>query len=237
MASLTATTSPAGAQTPPWTTSYVGQDTVLGNTPAVVVVGDSLIWGLGTLTMANAMKNQTGRGTLVEATVGASWVNYGWPGQQDGPHGTNSLVWNLADIVNSRLTVVALATNDARIMTQSPGSYSAQTQYSIMHGAVDQIRNHSRCVLLVNVKPQTTYGPNGNITMSSAKATAVNSNMLWLATTYSRGGVYIADWASHASMSWFKPNDVHLTGAGSIYYRGFITAMAQHYIQHPNSQC
>ncbi len=37
-------------------------------------------------------------------------MNYGWAGQEGG----NSLLWDLAAFLQSRLTVAALATNDAR---------------------------------------------------------------------------------------------------------------------------
>lgn len=213
-------TTPAGAQTAPWQTFPAEFGSAAGSEPGVVIVGDSLIAGIGSQQLANHMRTVTGRGQIVSAAGGAQWVTYGWPGQQAG----NSLIWDYAKFVQARLTIAALATNDARIITQHPAAYDQIKQYNIMAHAVAETRKHSSCVILVNLRVRTVSG------MSSAAATTVNNNMLWLASGgYAGGRVFVADWNAHSANhpEWFLPNDVHMTPAGKLHYAAFISSQAQ----------
>jgi len=218
---------PAGAQTAPWGTGGAEVGSNSGPAPAVVLVGDSLIahdLGIGSQNESNALRWWLGRGTYVSANNGASWVTYGWPGQQNG----NSLVWDLAHFFGARLTIGALATNDARIMTSDPATYTQQAQYNIMANAVGQTRQYSACVMLVNVARR-----NGIWGVSYASAQTVDNNMVWLAAVQSGGGVYVADWDAYSAphqAAWFLPGDVHMTAAGIAAYRDFITAQASNLI-------
>lgn len=218
---------PAGsAQTPPWETMGAGGATSTGGAAnGVVLVGDSLIaWPSGPGTVANAIRTASGYATYANAAPGAQWVTYGWPGQQNG----NALIWDYAAFFNARLTIGALATNDARIMTSHPGSYSQGQQYAIMSNAVDLTRDRSECVMLVNVRRR-----NGVPAMSYANAQKVNDNMAWLAASFPGGGVHLANWDAHAAghdTDWFNPGDVHLSAAGTSAYNAFIASEADRLI-------
>jgi hypothetical protein len=214
--------SPAGAaQTDPWKTFPGTGANAPGPNPYVVMVGDSLTVDANYSVQgaANYFRAETGRASYVSGTPGASWVTYGWPGQQNN----NPLVYDLADFLNARITIGALATNDARLMTQHPGSYSQQQQYNMMQSAVAKTRLHSSCVMLVNVRARSVSG------MSAANASKVNDNMAWLAATHPGGRVFVADWNAYSSSQpgWFKTNDVHLTATGTLKYFEFISNQAE----------
>lgn len=193
-----------------------------------MLVGDSLTVdaNYSVQGVANYFRSETGRASYVSAVPGGQWVTYGWPGQQNG----NSLVWDYADFLNARLTIGALATNDARIMTQSPSSYTQQQQYDVMANAVGTTRQHSSCVMLVNVRARSVTG------MSAANATKVNNNMTWLSATYAGGRVYVADWNSYSTghNDWFITNDVHMTPTGQLKYFEFISDQAEALIANHN---
>lgn len=214
---------PAGAaQTDPWKTFPATTANAPGANPYLMMVGDSLTidGSYSVQAPANYFRGETGRSSFVSSAAGASWVTYGWPGQQAQG---GSLIWDYAALLKPRITIGALATNDARIMTQHPTKYSQQQQYDTMANAVAQTRKHSSCVMLVNVRARSVTG------MSAANATKVNNNMAWLAATYAGGRVFVADWNAYSSSqpSWFKANDVHLTLAGTLKYYEFISDQAE----------
>src|SRR5262245_56558559 len=102
------------AQTDPWKTFPSEDHWVPGAAPPILLIGDSLIFGIGTPghsgePLAQHLKNVTGRGTYVSSAGGASWVTYVWPGQQ----ASNALIGDYARFLGARLTVVALGSNDA----------------------------------------------------------------------------------------------------------------------------
>lgn len=211
---------PAGAQTHPFISYPAAQAVANGSAPAMVLVGDSNIVIQNVADVAGFVKAVSGgRTSVVNAAVGASWVTYTWPGQQNN----NPYVWHLSAYTSARMTIGALGTNDAIIMTNHP-SYTAQTQYTIMDLAVTETRKYSRCVLLVNVKAR-------NVTaMTAAAAQAVNTNMANLAANFPGGRVFVADWNAVAQNSWFINNDVHMTAAGYLHYSAFIGSRIQHHI-------
>lgn len=213
---------PAGAQSPPWATYPAGQATASGSATQMVLVGDSNIVIQGISDVAGFVKAVSGgRTSTVNAAVGASWVTYAWPGEQNN----NPYLWHLSAYTGARMTIAALGTNDARVLTQYPSSvYNAGAQYTIMNMAVTETRKYSRCVLLVNVKAR-------NVTaMTAASAQVVNTNMANLAASFPGGRVFVADWNAHAQNSWFIPNDVHMTAAGYLHYSAFIGSRIQHHI-------
>lgn len=221
-----ATGTPAGAaQTSPWQTyPATGAVSSGGAANGVVLVGDSLIvFPTGPGTIANKIRTVTGYATYANAAAGAQWVTYGWPGEQNG----NALMWDYADLFDVRLTIAALATNDALIISHHPTSYSQGIQYSIMENAVTLTRQHSDCVLLVNMRKRT--GVPG-LTYTSTQQ--VNDNMAWLAASFPGGGVHLADWHTHSLShgDWFISGDVHLTPAGTTAYNAFIAAEADRLI-------
>ncbi len=219
----TLTPSPAGAQTAPFETwPWASTGFSNGGSPGIVLVGDSLIDYAGTQGVATHIRTVTGRATYINATSGASWVNYGWPGQQaNGGY----LMPDLADLFNPRLTIGALATNDAILLTNHSDVYNQQAQYNIMANTVQTTRQHSHCVMLVNVRRRNVTG-----TMTAAAALQVNNNMFLLAALSTR--VYVADWDTFAAgqSGIFLPNNVHMTEAGELIYAAFISGQAQNLI-------
>lgn len=214
---------PGAAQTAPYTTWPAENAVSHGFTPTTVIVGDSLLTRMngggqnGVTRVASHLKDSTWRTTYASAASGASWMNYAWPGQENN----NALVWALANFLDARLTIAALATNDAVLITNHSNVYNAGTQYAVMAGAADQVLAHSECFLLVNVSARATW------TMSLAAAQAVNANMHLLDTR--EPDVFVADWNAHSAghPEWFIPGDVHMTPAGELYYLAFIRDQAK----------
>jgi hypothetical protein len=206
--------SPATAQTAPWGTfPAVGAVSSNGATPMVVLVGDSLIVGPGVQPVADHFRAATGRTSYVSAAGGASFVTYAWPGQQAG----NALVFDYANFFRPGVTVMALGTNDVRVMTQAPAHYNASSQKAVMAHAVQQSKLYSTCILLVNVRSRSDV-PQGQF--SNTHVASVNSNMSQVAASYADGRVRVANWNSYSAgqSSWFLPADVHHTAAGQLYY-------------------
>lgn len=213
-------TTPAGAQTAPFTTgtgnNHLDPD---GTANGIVVVGDDMLVNGGVTYDADVIGDVTGSSVWISAANSASWVNYFSANQQNG----YSTMPAYADFFDARITVGALAKNDARIMTQSPASYDMNSQYFVMYGAVAATRAHSPCVLLVNV-PERSGIPG----LSVANAQAVNANMAWLATTYSGGGVHLGDWKTYSAgqSAWFVAGSAQLTATGAQAYALFIAIEA-----------
>ncbi len=222
--------SPAGAQTFPYQTwPWSSTGFTPGTSPGILLVGDSLIDYVGSggsQPVSDHIKTVTGRSTFVNATPGASWMNYGWPGEQ--ANGA-ALMQDFADLLNPRLSIGALATNDAILLTNHPTIYTPQIQYNIMANTVNVTRQHSYCVMLVNVRRRNVTG-----TMTAAAALQVNNNMNQLAAASSR--VFVANWDAFAAgqSGIFLPNNVHMTEAGELVYAAFISGQAQNLINNHN---
>lgn len=224
-AAVLATASPAGAaQSGPWVTYPATSAQAEGEDTHVLVVGDSLLVGdLYSVTgLADYVTSETRRSTYVTATPGGQWVTYGYPGQQNGA----GLLWDYASFLEPRLTVVALGTNDARIMTAVPDLYGPAEHLELMRTSVARTLEHTRCVLLVKVREREVTGPFG---MGLADAAAVNANIDVLASSDEQHRTFVADWNTHAALrdDWFRPNDVHLTWAGQLGYASFIADQAE----------
>lgn len=233
VALLVVVSPPTGAQTRPWTTYPATAGEAQGSDPHLLVVGDSLTVAelYSVQGLAEYLTDETGRSTYVTATPGGQWVTYGFRGEQNGA----GLVWEHAALLQPRLVVIALGTNDARIMTASPELYQPWQHYELVRHTVEQTLLHTRCVLLVNVREREVPGPGG---MALADAAAVNDNLGWYAAASAAPGedrrVFVADWNSHALLqrSWFEPGDVHLTWAGQVSYASFIADQAEIMIRH-----
>jgi hypothetical protein len=215
---------PSAAQSGPWVTYPATSAQAQGADPYLLFVGDSLTVGdlYSVQGLAEYLTAETQRSTYVTATPGGQWITYGYRGQQNG----SGLLWEYTDFLDPRLTVVALGTNDARIMTAVPERYAQHQHYEVMRNALRRAREHTRCVLLVNVREREVTGPGG---MALADAVAVNDNIAWFAATDEERRTFVADWDSHAALQtdWFQPNDVHLTWAGQVSYASFIADQAE----------
>lgn len=192
--------------------------------PGTVLVGDSLIWGIPAQAMADHVASVTGRGAVVAASAGASTKNFVTLGWLDNPPwgGPNlTTVGNYNAFFKPSITVIALGSNDARIMTSSPGSYGAWSHAAVLADAINQAKTQSTCVFLVNVADHWDAA-------SSANVAAVNRNIDG-ATAYAWANkVFKIDWAAYSAgqESWFAaPGDIHHSPAGKLYYADLIARM------------
>lgn len=110
--------------------------------------------------------------------------------------------------------VLALGTNDARLMVKDP-LYTEADYVGSLNTAIDSSLTDARCVILVNTSTRAGQA-------HLAKRNAVNSQMRGIDT---RGGrVRLADWDAHSSAQsgWFSSDSIHHTAAGSAAFRAFI---------------
>lgn len=202
-------------QEPPWSAGPPSGATVEGDDPAdVLVVGDSLVLYSEVDRMAEVVSGITDHDATAVGVAGATWVTYGRPGFQTG----NRLAWEYAEEQEAVLTVVALGTNDARLLTQFADQYSAEDQALAMAETVDRVLEVSECVVLV-----TVAGRDDIEGMPREATDAVNANVAAEADA-SGGSVRVADWATASAdhPEWFTPGDVHFEAAGYEAYRAFI---------------
>lgn len=213
---------PAGAQTAPFLTD-VGVD-ILDNDEdsgrGIVVVGDDMLVNGGVTSDADLIGDVNSLPVWISAANRASWVNYYHSGQQHG-YATMS---SYAALFQPRITVGALAMNDARIRTQSPSSYSDLQQYLTTYAAVSDTRVHSDCVLLVNMPVRS-----GVAGVSVARAQEVNANLADIAATHPSGDVFLADWKTYSAgqSTWFVAGSAQLTASGATSYALFVAGQVQ----------
>jgi len=192
-----------------------------GNHQVTVLVGDSLIWAIPAQPLADHLSNSNGRSTWVAASAGASTKNFVTLGWLDDPiWGGPDLttIYNYNVFFGGEITVVALGSNDARIMTSSPSTYGAREHAAALGEAIVQAKSRSTCVFLVNVANHWDLA-------SSASVAAVNNNID--RATRGTGGrkVYKIDWAAHSAghESWFAgPRDIHHSAEGKLHYAELI---------------
>lgn len=191
--------------------------------PTTLLVGDSLVLNLDAQAMADHMSKVTGRSTVVAASAGASTKNFvtdGW--LHDPVWGGPALttIGNYSAYLKAGITIIALGSNDARIMTHHRVAYAPLAYVAALIEAIDQAKTHSTCVFLVNVADHwgaVATSPNiGFVNQSIDGATAYS----WA------NKVFKIDWASYSAGqdSWFAaPDDIHHSPAGELYYADFIT--------------
>lgn len=187
-----------------------------GSAPGVFVVGDSLLHNQ-VQDMANAIRFWRGTDSVVAAAGGASFAHFNKPSLIN-PAGLSTIEQYVNFFGNVRVTVLALGSNDARIMTAEAGNqygYSFQEFGQQLSEAISDARTHSRCVVLVGIAPWSLASPQ--------IVNDVNALMAWAGSSDWR--IEFADWRSHSSghPEWFvAPGDVHHTPAGAVAYRDFI---------------
>lgn len=217
---LIAGTNPAGAVAPaPFGIVFNATGTSNGNSTWTLMIGDSLVNGVGAPAFAGHLRTVTGRSTYVAASSGSSlpnWIGAGW---LDNPvwGGPNlASLSNYVTVIQPRITVVALGSNDARIMTQSPGSYTSGDHFWKVLDIVNRAKASSRCVLLTTVANHWSAA-------STASVNAVNANIAW--ADANMPGVYVADWHSYSAghSDWFAaPGDIHHSNIGKLKYAEYI---------------
>lgn len=219
-AGLLGTTQSAGAAAPsPFGILANSTGTAYGNGTWTLLVGDSLTYNVGSQAFADYFKSSNGRSTFVAASAGSSlpnWVNQGW---LDNPAWGGPNLASLANYVaflKPRITILALGSNDARIMTSNPGQYTSTDHFWKLLDAINKAKAQSRCVVL------TTVPNRWNLT-STASVNAVNANINWADNNVA--GVYVADWAGYSAghPDWFAaPGDIHHSAAGKLYYANYL---------------
>jgi hypothetical protein len=201
---------------------------VSGANPPVLVLGDSLIHlsgpnnADGVQTYADYVRLYSGRSSTVAAATGASWSHF----TKSSLIGTAGLstAYDYINFLKPRLTVIALGTNDARILqgdVGKSGGYTYDDFIGSVNSIVSAVRATSKCVLLVNVteRPQTGAG-------FVAQAKLVNLELL--VKTFDNPYVRVADWNEYSkgSDTWFKTDagsaGYHHTDSGKAAYRQFI---------------
>lgn len=187
-----------------------------GAAPATVVVGDSLLFGMSQ-GLADLLTGSSGRLSLVAASGGASvpnFVNRGW---LDAPLWGGPKLATIEEynrFLGARITVIALGTNDVRIMAGVPDQYDRGDHAAALATAIRQARTSSTCVFLVN--PADHSGPS-----LSDEVAAVDQNIRAAAV----GQVFRVDWKGHSAghEDWFAgPGDPHHSAAGRLKYADLI---------------
>jgi len=189
-----------------------------GGSPGIVVVGDSLVFGVDVQTLANAIRFFRGTDSFVAAAGGASMAHFNKP-TLIGAAGLSTIQQYEDFFGTVRITVVALGSNDARIITgergQSDGytldEFAQQAELAVSSGL-----SHSQCVVLVNVANHWDIAAPDIVDQ-------INATLAELGTGDSR--VRTADWNAFSAPhpEWFaSPTDIHHSDAGKIAYRDFI---------------
>ena len=187
-----------------------------GAAPATVFVGDSLIFGMSQ-GLADLLTSSSGRLTWVAASGGASvpnFVNHGW--LDNPPWGGPNLatIEDYNRFLGARITVIALGTNDVRIMADVPAQYGRGQHAAALATAIRQARTSSTCVFLVN--PADHSGPS-----RSDEVAAVDQNIAAAAV----GRVFRIDWKGYAAghEDWFvTAGDPHHSQVGRLMYADLI---------------
>jgi len=171
----------AWALNPNWSGPMQKSDS--GQLPSILLVGDSLVqWGNPQL-HANALRDATGRVGLAVGSVGASyshWIRESLIGGV-GLSPIGSYVTFLAP----QITVLALGTNDARLLAEDP-KYTAADVADSITWAVASARTKSKCVILVN---SHTRSPKFSSNIRTVNSTANN-----VAAKWTDGSVTVANW-------------------------------------------
>jgi hypothetical protein len=198
-----------------------------GSTPGVVVLGDSLVWGADVQTLADMIRFWRGTSAVVAAAGGASWAHFN-KATLIGPSGLGT-IQNYADFFHPRILVIALGSNDARIITgevNDPYGYRVnEYKDQAFWGTVGAL-NSSQCVVLINVADHWSAAA------SSQVIAEVNTGLANLDAASDR--ILTFDWNAFSAPhpEWFaSPTDIHHTPDGQAAYRNFIndaiaTAMA-----------
>jgi lysophospholipase L1-like esterase len=183
---------------------------------ATVVIGDDLVFGMAQ-PLANLLTGTTSRVTWVAASAGASVPNFVNGGWLDNPSWGGP---NLATIeeynrfLGAKITVIALGTNDVRLMADAPSQYTRSQHAAALATAIQQAKTSSTCVFLVN--PADHAGPS-----RSDEVAAVDQNI----TAATGGKVFRIDWKGYSAghEDWFAgTNDPHHSQAGRLLYADLI---------------
>lgn len=189
-----------------------------GSSPGVLVVGDSLVFGVEVQTLANQLRLFGGTDSVVAAAGGASTAHFNKE-SLIGASGLSTIQQYANFFGDLRVTVVALGSNDARIITGELGTmdgYTIEEYRGQAELAVSSALSHSRCVVLVNVANHWELA-------APAVVDDINAILGELGTGDPR--VQLADWNAHSAPhpEWFAaPNDIHHSAQGKLAYLAFL---------------
>ena len=200
-----------------------------GSMPRVLVVGDGLVSGIaekqggdGPKELADNIRFWLGRSVLVGATKGASLAHYESKTLMLGKDSEQSLLESGLAWVTPEITVFAVGSDDARILSTDGARGGARYTVGDYRGALNRAialsLNYSPCVVLVNVADHwasTVLGPD---------LAAINGVMADAAAA-EPSRVRLADWATHSAgqTTWFNaPAEIDHSLAGRVAYRNFI---------------
>jgi hypothetical protein len=198
-----------------------------GATPGVVVIGDSLVLLAGNQELADMIRFWRGLSSVVVSAGGASWAHFN-KATLIGPSGLGT-IQNYADFFHPRIMVIALGSNDARLIggeVNDPFGYRVNEYKDQAFSGTVAALSGSQCVVLINV------ADHWSAVTTSAIIAEVNVGLDNLDAASDR--IFTFDWDAFSAPhpEWFEhPADIHHTDAGKTAYRNFIndaiaTAMA-----------
>lgn len=189
-----------------------------GSTPGVLVLGDSLVYNADVHTLANMIRFWRGTSAVVAAAGGASFAHFN-KATLIGPSGL-ATIQNYQDFFQPlRITVLALGSNDARLITgeqSDPYGYRLAEYRDQAFIAAGSALSRSNCLVLINVANHWSLA-------APRIVNEINAGLAALDGANSR--IRTADWNSFSAghPEWFAhPDDIHHTEAGEAAYRDFI---------------
>tara|TARA_R110002049_G_scaffold44030_11_gene129146 strand:+ start:196 stop:1275 length:1080 start_codon:yes stop_codon:yes gene_type:complete len=224
---------PAESAPAPFQVTYnnsQGASSILGSSAEMVLVtGDSLtaIWsGVGAKTMAESIRDATWLNVWVASSGGSSIPNWLFEGWLWGvPGGDINSLQALVGFLQPAITVIALGSNDARIiaagMTTENG-YTAAVHRADLMTAVEVAQSTSQCVLITNVTD------NWDVPNFEAAVAAVNANIESVIAEKDRPGskrVILLDWVGRQQghPEYYAEDGLHHSEAGKEAYKTAIT--------------
>ncbi|HEX2737310.1 MAG TPA: hypothetical protein VHP57_04160 [Acidimicrobiia bacterium] len=218
------------APTGNWTLFGGGQaSNTSGANPPVLVVGDSLVFwsgpnnASGVQAYADNIRLYTGRSATVGAAAAASYTHFTHSALLAGT--PVSTIQDYVSFLSPRLTVLALGTNDARLLagdTTNAFGYTQSDFQASANTAISSALTKSFCVVAVNVTTRSQTGA-----PFIAQAAGVNNYLAQTAGS-SGGRVRLADWNSYSAShpEWFDTGDAagyhQSDSSGKAAYRQFI---------------
>ncbi|CAA0114254.1 Uncharacterised protein [Halioglobus japonicus] len=207
-----------------------GASSVIGPSAGMVLVaGDSLtaIWsGVGAGTMAESIRDTTWMNVWVASSGGSSIPNWLFEGWLSGvPGGEIKSLQLLADFFQPTITVIALGSNDARIIAAgmtTPNGYTPAVHRADLITAVAMAQSTSQCVLITNV------ADNWDAPNFDAAVAAVNANIASVIAEKDRPGgkrVILLDWVGRQQghPEYYAEDGLHHSEAGKEAYKTAIT--------------
>lgn len=199
-----------------------------GTNPATVVFGDSLIYSSGpndtngVQAYADTLRFFTGHSAVVSAVAGASYSHYISDALLAGKGVTK--IQDMVAFVRPHVTVIALGTNDGRLLGMDAGNPNGYTQADFQgsaNTAITSALNVNSCVVLVNAT--TSHYPAAQPNYP-AQTAGVNA---YLKSRADSGGgrIRLADWDGYSGphSDWFYAGDYHHNATGKDQYRSYIT--------------